>query len=142
MNPLNEQTLTERSLIEWLQGQGYEHIYGPDIAPNQPNAEREDFRSVVLKNRLLAAVRRFNPQLPAEQAEQVVNDIASYHNADLVLGNKEMFTLITEGVKKTWRENREEKTEVVKLIDFVNPAANEFLIVNQFTVQGIDNECR
>lgn len=142
MNPLNENNLTEQSLIEWLKDQGYEYVYGPSIAPGQPNAEREDFRGVVLKNRLLAAVRRFNPQLPAEQAEQVVDDIANYHNADPVLGNKEMFTLITEGVKKTWRENGTEKTEVVKLIDFVNTDANEFLFVNQFTVQGIDNVCR
>ncbi|HHT9138102.1 MAG TPA: type I restriction endonuclease subunit R [Candidatus Wunengus sp. YC60] len=142
MNPLNENNLTEQSLIEWLQSQGYEYIYGPSIAPGQPNAERDDFRGVVLKNRLLTAVRRFNPQLPAEQAEQVINDIANYHNADLVLGNKEMFGLITEGVKKTWHEGGEEKTEVVRLIDFVNTDANEFLFVNQFTIQGIDNVCR
>ncbi|MEK7144462.1 MAG: type I restriction endonuclease subunit R [Patescibacteria group bacterium] len=141
-NKLNENNLAEQPLIEWLQAEGYEYISGPTIAPGQPNAEREDFRSVVLKNRLLTSVRRFNPQLPAEQAEQVVNDIASYHNADLILGNKEMFTFITEGVKKTWRENGEEKTEVVKLIDFANVEANEFLIVNQFTVQGIENVCR
>lgn len=142
MNPLNENNLTEQSLIEWLKDQGYEYVYGPSIAPGQANAEREDFRGVVLKNRLLSAVRRFNPQLPAEQAEQVVGDIANYHNADPVLGNKEMFTFITEGIKKTWRENGVEKTEVVKLIDFVNTDANEFLFVNQFTVQGIDNVCR
>src|SRR3989338_8555714 len=142
MNPLNDNNLTEKSLIEWLHGQGYEYVYGPDIAPKQPGAERDLFNEVVLKNRLLTSVRRFNPQLPAEQAEQVVNDIAGYHNADLILGNKEMFSLITEGVKKTWRENGEEKTEVVRLIDFVNVEANEFLIVNQFTVQGIENVCR
>ena len=142
MNQLNENNLTEQSLIEWLQTQGYEHAYGPTIAPGQPNAEREDFRGVVLKNRLLSAIRRFNPQLPAEQAEQVVNDITGYHNADLVLGNKEMFSLITEGVKKTWRESGEEKTEVIKLIDFINTDANEFLFINQFTIQGIDNVCR
>lgn len=142
MNPLNENNLTEQSLIKWLQGQGYEYIYGPTIAPGQPNAEREDFRGVVLKNRLLSAVRRFNPQLPAEQAEQVVSDIVGYHNADLTLGNKEMFSFITEGVKKTWRKNGKEKTEVVKLIDFANTDANEFLFVNQFTIQGIDNVCR
>src|SRR3989338_7178335 len=100
MNPLNENNLTEQSLIEWLQAQGYDYVYGPSIAPGQLSAEREDFRSVVLKNRLLTSVRRFNPQLPAEQAEQVVENIASYHNADTVLGNKEMFTLLTEGVKK------------------------------------------
>lgn len=142
MNPLNENNLTEQSLIEWLKGQGYEYAYGPDIAPKQPGAERELFNEVVLKNRLLTSVRRFNPQLPAEQAEQVVADIAGYHNADLTLGNKEMFTLITEGIKKTWREGGEERTEVVKLVDFANTDANEFLFVNQFTVQGIDNVCR
>jgi type I restriction enzyme R subunit len=142
MNPLNENNLAELSLIEWLQGQGYEYMYGPAMAPNQPSAEREDFRGVVLKNRLLASVRRFNPQLPAPQAQQVVDDIASYHNADAMLGNKEMFTFITEGVKKTWQENGAEKTEVVKLIDFENVEANDFLITNQFTVQGIENVCR
>jgi len=142
MNNLNENSLTEQSLIEWLKGQGYEYAYGPDIAPNQPNSLREDFNTVVLKDKLLSAVRRFNPQLPVEQAEQVVADFAKYHNADLTLGNKEIFTLITEGVKKTWREDGEEKTEVVKLIDFANIDANEFLFVNQFTVQGIDNVCR
>lgn len=142
MNPLNENNLTEQSLMEWLQGQGYEYVHGSMIAPGQPTAEREDFRGVVLKNRLLAAVRRFNPQLPVEQAEQVVEEIVSYHNADPVLGNREIYTFITEGVKKTWREGGVEKTEVVKLIDFVNVDANEFLFVNQFTVQGIDNVCR
>jgi type I restriction enzyme R subunit len=91
---------------------------------------------------LLTAVRRFNPQLPAEQAERVVDDIVGYHNADLILGNKEMFTFIAEGVKKTWRDGGLEKTEVVKLIDFSNAEANEFLFVNQFTVQGINNVCR
>lgn len=142
MNQLNENNLAEQSLIEWLKDQGYEYVHGSTIAPGQPNAEREDFRGVVLKNRLLTAVRRFNPQLPADQAEQVVSDIVGYHNADLVLGNKEMFAYITEGVKKTWRENGEEKTVIVKLIDFVSVEANEFLIVNQFTVQGVENVCR
>lgn len=142
MNPLNENNLTEQSLIEWLQGQGYEYVHGSIMAPNQPNAEREDFRSVVLKNRLLTAVRRFNPQLPALQAEQVVGDIAGYHNADPILGNKEMFSLITEGVKKTWQQDGVEKTEVVKLVDFENIEANDFLITNQFTVQGVENVCR
>src|SRR3989344_5104593 len=103
MNPLNENNLTEQSFIQWLQGQGYEHVYGPDMGPEQPRAERGNFREVVLKGRLLTSVRRFHPQLPAAQAEQVVHDIVGYHNADLVLGNREMFAMVTEGVKKTWQ---------------------------------------
>src|SRR3989344_4457230 len=142
MNPLNENNLTEQSFIQWLQGQGYEHVYGPDMGPEQPRAERGNWREGVLKARLPPSGRRFNPQLPAAQAEQVVDDIVGYHNADLVLGNREMFAMATEGVKKTWRENGEETTAVVKLIDFANVEANEFLVVNQFTVEGIENVCR
>lgn len=142
MNPLNENNLTEQSLISWLKGQGYEHVYGPDINPGQPRAEREDFRGVVLKDRLLGAVRRINPSLPAEQAEIVAKEIADFSHDDLILGNKDMYSWITNGKKITFRENGEEKTELVKLIDFKEPSANEFLLVNQFTVKGIDVLCR
>ncbi|MFA7290222.1 MAG: HsdR family type I site-specific deoxyribonuclease, partial [Melioribacteraceae bacterium] len=142
MNELNENNLTEQSLIEWLQSQGYEYAYGPDINPGQPGAEREDFRGVVLKGRLLGAIRRINPLLPALQAETAVKEISEYSHADLILGNKEIYTSIVNGRKISWRENGNEKTDLVKLIDFTNPDANEFLVVNQFTVQGIDNVCR
>jgi type I restriction enzyme R subunit len=142
MNSLNENNLTEQSLIEWLQGQGYEYVYGPDINPGQPRAEREDFRGVVLKDRLLGAIRRINPSLPAEQAEIVVKDIADYHHNDPMLGNKEFYSWLVNGKKTSWRENGEEKTDLVKLVDFNNIEANEFLAVRQFTVQGIDSTCR
>lgn len=142
MNNLNENNLTEQSLIDWLKAQGYEHVYGPDINPGQPQSEREDFRGVVLKDRLLGAVRRINPSLPAEQAETVVEEIADYSHGDPILGNKEVYSWIVNGKKITFRDGGEEKTELVKLIDFKEPIANEFLVVNQFTVQGIDTICR
>jgi len=142
MNPINENNLTEQSLIDWLKGEGYEHVYGPDINPGQTRAEREDFRGVVLKDRLLGAIRRINPSLPAEQAEIIVKEISGYSHNDLVLGNKEVYSWITNGKKISWRENGDEKTDLVKLIDFTEPSSNEFLVVNQFTVQGIDNVCR
>lgn len=142
MNFINENNLTEQSLIDWLKGQGYEHIYGPDINPGQLRAERDDFREVVLRGRLLGAVRRINPLLPVEQAESVVKEISEYNHGDLILGNKEIYFWLVNGKKTSWRENGDEKTDLVKLIDFDNPDANEFLVVNQFTVKGIDNVCR
>src|SRR3989338_6493689 len=135
MNPINENSLTEQSLIDWLESEGYEHVYGPDINPGQARAEREDFRGVVLKDRLLGAIRRINPTLPQEQAEIIVKEISDYSNNDLVLGNKEMYSWITNGKKISWRENANgdysEKTDLVKLIDFAEPLSNEFLVVNQ-----------
>lgn len=138
MKNLNENNLTEQSLIEWLQSQGYEYVYGPDINPGQPHAEREDFRGVILKDRLLGAIRRINPQIPVEQVESVVKEVADYHHDDPMLGNKEFYSWLINGKKTTWRENGDEKTDLVKLVDFKNIDNNEFLAVNQFTVQGID----
>src|SRR3989344_859345 len=104
MNPINENNLTEQSLIDWLKGEGYEHVYGPDINPGQARAEREDFRGVVLKDRLLGAIRRINPSLPVEQAEIIVKEITYYSHNDLILGNKEVYLWITNGKKISWRD--------------------------------------
>lgn len=143
MKNFNENNLTEQSLIEWLQSEGYEYVYGPDINPGQPNAEREDFRDVILSSRLFGAIQRLNPKLPKEQIEQVVKEISNFHNPDLVQGNKEMYQMIVDGVKKTWRtENGDDVTEIVKLIDFKNPETNDFRVVNQFTVQGKEKLAR
>ncbi len=141
---ITEKNLTTQSLIDWLKSEGYEYIHGPALGFGQPTAERDDkdFRDVVLKGRLLGAVRRLNPQLPAKQAGEVVDDMAKYHNADLVLGNKELYGWITDGVKKTWREVGVEKTETVKLVDYSHPEANDFLVADEFTVRGIDELCR
>lgn len=142
MNPLNETNLTEQSFIEWLQAEGYEYLRGADTNPGQAQNERESFRDVVLKGRLLGAIRRINPSLPVEQAEIVAKDLTSYSHADLMLGNKELYSWITNGKKMSWHENGVEKTDIVRLVDFSNPDANEFLVVNQFAVQGIDSLCR
>lgn len=142
MNELNENNLTEQSLIEWFKNQGYEYLYGPEVNPGQPNALREEFKESVLKDKLLGAIRRINPLLPQEQAERVAKEVSEYSNEDLILGNKEFYSWVTNGKKTSWRENGEEKSDFVKLIDLDNVEQNEFTIINQYTVQGLNNVCR
>ena len=38
----------ERAALEWLCGLGWQVLHGPDIAPDMPNAERDDYGQVVL----------------------------------------------------------------------------------------------
>ena len=49
-------TLTEADLeqvaLEWLTGLGWQAAHGPDIAPDTPGAERENYGQVVLSQRL------------------------------------------------------------------------------------------
>ncbi len=47
----------EQLAIQWFQDSGWNYIPGTVIAPEGVAAEREDFRAVVLKERLADAVR-------------------------------------------------------------------------------------
>ena len=54
----------EQEALGWLGELGYQNLYGPDIAHDGDNPERESYRDVVLAMRLRAAVARLNPAVP------------------------------------------------------------------------------
>jgi type I restriction enzyme R subunit len=51
----------EQLAIRWFQDTGWNYVHGAVIAPEGVAVELEDFRAVVLKERLAEAVRRLNP---------------------------------------------------------------------------------
>ena len=57
---MSESTVEEAAL-EWLDGLGYGVLYGPDIAPGEPAAERAGYGEAVLMERLRSALARVNP---------------------------------------------------------------------------------
>src|SRR3989338_4358457 len=109
MRNLNENSLAEQPVIEWLKGMGYDYEFGPDLAPGQilPASrslgagwgEREDFREVVLAGRLKRSIRRLNPDLPEAAIDDVVRTITKYEHQNLEIANKEVYRILTHGVK-------------------------------------------
>src|SRR3990167_7436480 len=139
MKKLNEDTLTEQPVIEWLKEMGYDYEFGPDLAPGQILGEREDFREVVLAGRLKRSIRRLNPDLPEVEIDDVIRTIMKFEHPNLEIANKEIYKILTQGVKIGIRDKSgEEKGRLVKIFDFKNPQNNEFLVVNQFAIQGIE----
>jgi len=137
MTKLNEDTLAEQPVIEWLRELGYETLFSPDLAPGGAFMERSDYREVVLEGRLKRALKRINPNLPDEVLDEATKAIIKYEHQDIELGNKEMYEMLTRGVKVEIRDEQGEmRGKMVKVIDFRNCDNNEFLVVNQFTVQG------
>lgn len=51
MMTFTESTI-ESAALPWLEAVGWRTAYGPDIAPDQPLAERRDYGEVVLAQRL------------------------------------------------------------------------------------------
>ena len=63
------ESVVEEAALAWLESTGWQIAHGPDIAPDRPAAERDDYGEVVLARRLRDALARFNPTLPAEAIE-------------------------------------------------------------------------
>jgi type I restriction enzyme R subunit len=138
MPKLTEQILTEQALIDWFKQLGYEYKFGPDISTGGLLVER-DFKDVLLENRLRNALKRLNPDLPEKAIDEAVYKLKKVEHPNLEMVNREIYKMLTEGVKvEVETKERELRGRFVKVFDFENPLNNEFLVVNQFTVQGIE----
>ena len=135
---LNENTLTEQPVIDWFKQLGYEYKFGPDISTGGVLVER-DFKDVILENRLKNMLKRLNPDLPEKAIDEAIYKLKSIEHPNLEIANKEIWRMLTEGVKvEVENEKGELRGRFVKVFDFENPLNNEFLVVNQFTIQGIE----
>jgi len=106
---------------------------------------RETSGEVVLAPRLRAALEKLNPKLPAEAITSAVDALARDRGAMTLAGaNREVCGLLKDGVKVQVpdRERGGLREERVRLVDWENPAANEFLLVSQMTVTGQLYTCR
>jgi len=54
------ESVVEEAALSWLAGLGYTIRHGPDIAPDEPFAERDGYGQVVLERRLRQALHRLN----------------------------------------------------------------------------------
>ncbi|MHB8116087.1 MAG: type I restriction endonuclease subunit R [Acidithiobacillus ferrivorans] len=132
---LNEQQL-EDLCIGWFQETGWQFVHGPDIAPDGASSERADYRQVILRDRLLAALTRINPHIPDAALEQAAHIVQTISEPQMVVRNRSFHRLLLSGVAVEFAEGDTKKTDLVHLIDFANPRHNEFLVINQFTVTG------
>ena len=124
----------EEFAIKLLKAQGYEHLYGPDIAPDGKFPERAQFDDVVLVGRLRQAVHRLNPGVPPDTREAAIRQVLNIASPELTTANKEFHGYITEGVDVEYQKDGITRGDKVKLVDFNQPEDNEFLAVNQYTV--------
>ncbi|MFZ8832379.1 MAG: type I restriction endonuclease subunit R [Thermodesulfobacteriaceae bacterium] len=130
---LTENELVEKPAINWFQEIGYSYVHGSYLIPDA--GERESYRHCILKRRFLKAIQKLNPWLTDALAEEVYKQVIELDHPDFIIKGKLFYDLLTNGVKLTFKEGKEEKTKIVKLIDFENIENNDFLIANQFKVE-------
>ncbi len=134
MPPLDESTIEEASLA-WFGDLGYTVGHGPEIAPGEPAAERDSFGAVALEGRLRQALGRLNPGVPVEALEDALRKVLRVGMPSLAQTNRAFHRMLRDGVDVEYaRPDGSTKHDKVWLIDFRDAEANDWLVVNQFTV--------
>lgn len=125
----------EDAALEWLSGLGYAVLHGPDISPDGRSPERSSYDQVLLTSRFRTALAKLNPHLPAEILEDVLRKVLQTVTPSLVEENRRLHRYLTEGVPvEVSREDGSIGGDVARLIDFADVEANDWLVVNQYTV--------
>jgi type I restriction enzyme R subunit len=126
--------------LGWQTVSALEETFGPT-----GTLQRETKGEVVLVSRLRAALERLNPALPPEAITAAVDELTRDRSAmSLASANREVYLLLKEGIKVSVpdKERGGQKTERLRVIDWENPANNDFLLVSQFSVTGALYTCR
>ena len=139
---LSESTVEDVAL-DWLASLGWAVAHGPNIAPDTPAAERADYGTVVLTNRLRSALARLNPELPDEALEDALRRLTRPAGATLATHNRAFHRLLVDGVTVECHEaDGAIRGAQARVLDFDDPANNDWLSVNQFTVVENKHERR
>ncbi len=126
----------EQETLGWLADVGYVHRHGPDIAHDGLTPERANYRQVVLPFRLREAIHKLNPEIPIAAREDALKQVLDLGIPSLLSANRHFHRLLVTGVPVEYQKDGETRGDFVRLIDWADPARNEWLAVNQFTIKG------
>ncbi len=103
--------------------------------------ERNDISEVILKDRLLKAIKRINTtsdwEISDNNIQKAFNELTNIYSASLMESNQKAWELIRGAIFPVKQViNGKEEYKSVSFIDYKNPENNDFLVVNQMKFHG------
>ncbi|NLY14735.1 MAG: type I restriction endonuclease subunit R, partial [Gammaproteobacteria bacterium] len=138
----DEELKVEQPAITQLIKLGWTYVPGTHLAPvaagkdAQSSAERAYYRDVVLVQRLESALRKLNPWISSENLGKVMRELTHPNHAALMEYNHSIYEMLVNYLSVEQDLGKGRKGQTVKIIDFDNPANNEYLCTNQFKIEG------
>jgi type I restriction enzyme R subunit len=134
-----ELMLVEQPAIELLKSLGWEHkdLYAETFGAGGTEG-RESEHQVILVPRLMAALQRLNPGVSADAYLQAVEQLTADRSRQLPANaNRELYRLLKDGVKVTLPdEHGWQRVETLRVLDWNEPANNDFFVASQMWVAG------
>ena len=116
----------EQAVIELLENMGYTHIYAPDM-------NRTDYSRPLLDDVLRDCLVRLNRNLPVTAIDEAILKLNDFDAGSLLQKNMVFMDYLQNGITVKYAVNGEERSSVVRLIDYTDAAKNDFYVVNQYT---------
>jgi len=141
-----EDSLVEQPAIQLFAELGWETLSASDeVMGASGTLGRETKSEVVLAVRLRNVLTRLNPSLPPEAINAAMDELSRDRSAMLpTAANRELWALMRDGVKVYVPDLTRggQKDERVRVVDWDNHAANDFLLASQMTIVGQLYTCR
>lgn len=116
----------ENAVLQLLnEGLGYTYVYGPDV--------ERDYHSPLYEDVLLPALQRINKGLPQDAINEAIYKLKNFESGSLLQKNMTFTDYLQNGISVKYFVNGEERSTLVYLVDFKNPANNDFNVANQWT---------
>ena len=123
----------EQALIALFRDElGYAYECGYEVERN--------YKEPFYRADLVASMRRLNPQLPADAMDEGIKQITNISIGTLEQNNEQFTLWMQNGLEVGFLQNGEERTALMKLIDFDHPERNLFKVVNQWRVEEYKNK--
>ena len=123
----------EQTLIALFRDElGYAYECGYEV--------ERDYREPFHRADLVASMRRLNPSLPADAMEQGIKQITNISIGTLEQNNEQFTLWMQNGLEVGYLQDGEERTTLMRLIDYERPERNLFKVVNQWRVEEYKNK--
>lgn len=123
----------EQTLIALFRNElGYAYECGYEV--------ERDYREPFYRADLLVSMRRLNPSLPADAMEQGIKQITNISIGTLEQNNEQFTLWMQNGLEVGYLQDGEERTALMRLIDYERPERNFFKVVNQWRVEEYKNK--
>ncbi|GEJ55947.1 type I restriction endonuclease subunit R [Anaeromyxobacter diazotrophicus] len=127
-------TMEVLASLDWPTVSAADETFNPD-----GTLGRESARETALLPRLRAALAKLNQGVPAAALQLAVDELLRDRLAmGAAAANREVHALLTEGVQVSVMnpETREQELRTIRLVDWEHPEQNDFLAVEQLSLEG------
>jgi len=105
---------------------GYGYAYGPDIM--------RDYADPLYLDELRPALQRVNTKLPEGALTEAVYKLRNFEGGTILQRNAQFMDYLQNGVNVNFFEKGEQRSALVRLVDYENIDRNTFTTANQWTI--------